>query len=466
MRLRHGRTVRQYGPVEQPEVTPPQPQISLPPSVPQPEIVEDGLRLRPWRATDADDVHRAWQDPEFQRWTGMPTPCPPERARTFVTERAPQWWAAGTAAGFAVCDASTGALLGSCGLVTIDRVLRSAEVGFWTAPWGRRQGVAVRATRALSRWAFAALGLRRLVWQAALGNHASRVVALRVGFRIEGRLRLCEPDPTGSREGWVGSLFPGEVRDAAEPTAPPGPGWPGSLEARRAAVFSRPQPVLAATGGDGTALRLRPLAERDVDGIVTACADPDSVRWTSVPDPYQRTHAEYFVHEYAPTRWAGGTAALFAITADDDRYVGVIELRLSAADPLVGDLGFLVTPHARGRGFCPAGLVAVCRWGFTALDLTRIEWRANVGNTASRRAAEKAGFVLEGTARRAVNHRGVPTDAWVGALVPEDLGLTGPTDPADAVPTPVPEASASAPGTPVPEAAAPVPAGQRNGVRA
>lgn len=410
--------------MEQPEVVSAQPNSRLvgpQPDAAQPEIVEDGLRLRPWRAADAADVHRAWQDPELQRWTGVPSPCPPERATAFVTERAPRWWAEGTAAGFAVCDASTGALLGSCGLVSIDRLLRSAEVGFWTVPWARGQGVAVRATRALCRWAFAELDLRRLVWQAALGNHASRLVALRVGFRIEGRLRLTEPNPTGSREGWVGSLFPGEVRDADDPSAPLGPGWPGSPEARQATVFGRPQPVLTATAGDGTALRLRPPAERDVASIVTACQDPESVRWTSVPDPYRRPHAEYFVHEYAPTQWAAGLGAVFAIVAGDDRYAGSIDLRLSAADPLVADLGFMVSPRARGRGFCPAGLVAVCRWAFTTLGLARIEWRANVGNTASRRAAEKAGFVVEGTARRAVNHRGTHTDAWVGALIPDDL---------------------------------------------
>ncbi|NHW87532.1 GNAT family N-acetyltransferase, partial [Escherichia coli] len=58
---------------------------------------------------------------------------------------------------------------------------------------------------------------------------------------------------------------------------------------------------------------------------------------------------------------------------------------------------------------------------FAALGLARVEWRANVGNVASRRAAEKAGFVLEGTARRALNPRGDRVDAWVGALLAEDL---------------------------------------------
>ncbi len=406
------------------------------------ELQDAGLLLRPWCPTDATEVHRACQDPDIQRWTTVPSPYLPQDAAAFVTSIAPDAWAAGTGAPFAVCDAGTGQLLGSCGLVTLDRTRRSAEVGYWTAPWARGQGVAVRATQTVARWAFDKLGLRRIVWQAEIGNQASRLVALRAGFRIEGQLRLSDPHPRGVPDGWVGSLLPGDPAPTATgptatgprqpPTAtgtadrtpvPAGPAGTGSLAARRAAVFGQPQPVLFAGRPGGDEIRLRPLSEQDLDPIVAACRDPETVRWTTVPDPYQRSDAEFFVREHVPALWARGAGATFAITGPDDEYLGGIDLRLSLADPVVADLGFLVAPPARGRGYCPAAVIAVCTWGFTALDLARIEWRANVGNTASRRAAEKAGFVLEGTARHALDHRGVRTDVWVGALLPSDLGL-------------------------------------------
>lgn len=197
-----------------------------------------------------------------------------------------------------------------------------------------------------------------------------------------------------------------------------------SLAARRAAVFEAPQPELYAETRAGTQLRLRPLAEGDIDAIVRACQDPDTVRWTIVPHPYQRSDAEFFVHEHAPAVWRQGTGAVFGVIDDADEYGGTVELRLSPRDPLVGDLGFMIAPHVRGRGYCPAAVTALCVWGFTNLGLARIEWRANVGNVASRRAIEKAGFTFEGTARHALDHRGVRTDAWVAALLPGDLALT------------------------------------------
>jgi RimJ/RimL family protein N-acetyltransferase len=199
------------------------------------------------------------------------------------------------------------------------------------------------------------------------------------------------------------------------------PAGPGSLDARRANVFGRPQPVLSATA-HGAQIRLRRPQERDVDAIVAACQDPETIRWTSVPDPYRRCDAEFFVRDLAPTSWARGTGAVFTICDHEDAYAGSMHLRLSPGDPAVADVGFMAAPHVRGRGYVPAALTAVCAWGFTTLGLARIEWRAHVGNTASRRAAQKAGFVLEGTARAGVQHRGKRVDAWVGALLAEDRG--------------------------------------------
>ncbi|MEU2661865.1 GNAT family N-acetyltransferase [Micromonospora sp. NPDC007220] len=379
------------------------------------EITEDGLLLRPWRATDADAVHRACQDPDIQRWTTVPRPYLPGHAHRFVTEVTPADWATGAGAPFAVCDAATGELLASCGLVSIDTGLRSGEIGYWTAPWARGAGVAVRASRAVARWAFDALELRRLIWQAEVGNHASRLVALRAGFRVEGRLRLADPAPGGSAEGWIGSLLPGEVPAPGET----GPAGPGTLEARRAAVFGGPQPVLFATAG-ATELRLRPMEERDLPAIVDTCRDPQTVRWTSVPDPYERADAESYLH-FGRGTWAGGTSACFVVADGEDRYVGTIDLRLSSADPLLADVGFMAAPAARGRGYLSAALTALSAWGFTTLGLARIEWRANVGNTASRRVAEKAGFTVEGVARGGLTHRDERVDVWVGALLAGDL---------------------------------------------
>jgi RimJ/RimL family protein N-acetyltransferase len=96
-----------------------------------------------------------------------------------------------------------------------------------------------------------------------------------------------------------------------------------------------------------------------------------------------------------------------------------MELRITG-DPAVADVGFLVAPRARGRGYAPAALRALCDWGFQALGLERIEWRAYVGNDASHRVAQKAGFRVEGTVRAGIPHRGERRDCWLGAILASD----------------------------------------------
>jgi RimJ/RimL family protein N-acetyltransferase len=373
--------------------------------VTQEEITAPGLVLRQWRADDADAVYQACQDPAIQLWTRVPSPYEREHAQHFVTELAPKAWADGTGTHFAVTDARTGELLGSCGLVSIDRVLRSAEVGYWTAPWARGRGVAVGATRAVCRWAFEALEMRRVVWQAAVGNHASRLVALRAGFRLEGELRLADGNPLGGHAGWVGSLLPGDPVEVRV----------DELTARRAKVFGGAQPTLY----EKEATLRRPDG-RDLHAMVAACSDPDSVRYTTVPVPYARKDAEEFAFRIAPVSWARGAGAVFAITDPSDAWVGNIDLRISADDPLVGEVGFLVAPEARGQGYATAALRAVCGWAFADVGLARVKWRAQVGNVASRRVAEKAGFTMEGLLRGDIAHRGERRDAWIASLLPGD----------------------------------------------
>ncbi|WP_213453628.1 GNAT family N-acetyltransferase [Rhizomonospora bruguierae] len=373
------------------------------------EITEDDLLLRPWHPADAEAVYRACQDPDIQRWTTVPAPYLLTHATAFVGELAPAGWAEDTAAQFAVVDRLTGDLLGSCGLVTVDRRLRSAEIGFWVVPEARGRRVAARSTRAIAHWAFDRLGLRRIVWQATVGNHPSRLAALRAGFRMEGRLRLAGAEP--GTEGWIGSLLPGDLLHP--------PAEPPALEIRRARAFTRAQPVLhaQAKGGD---LTLRALAERDIPEVVLACRDPESIRWTTIPQPYGPPEAELFVRRHAPARWAAGNGAVFALADEANRFVGSMELVIRADDAAAAAVGFMTAPGARGRGYAPAALRALCHWGFDALGLERIEWRAYPGNEPSRRVAEKAGFTMEGTIRSAGVQRGARRDMWIASLLATD----------------------------------------------
>lgn len=131
----------------------------------QPTLVGDGMVLRPWADSDADDVYRACQDPAIQRFTTVPVPYLREHADVFVGPFQRKNWAERRGASFAVADASSGELLGACSLVGLDLDHLRSGAGYWTAPHARGRGVTARALRRLADWALLELGSTRWSWR-------------------------------------------------------------------------------------------------------------------------------------------------------------------------------------------------------------------------------------------------------------------------------------------------------------
>ncbi|MFH8805173.1 GNAT family N-acetyltransferase [Streptomyces sp. NPDC017936] len=168
-------------------------------------------------------------------------------------------------------------------------------------------------------------------------------------------------------------------------------------------------------------LVLRPVGPRDTEAVHAAAQDPDIQRWTTIPSPYLPEHARGFTEQLAPEGWADGTLFTFGVFLPDHTLAGVNSLTMRSLGTV--EIGFWTAREHRGRGYTTEAVLAASRWAFTGLAVDRVEWRAEVGNTASRAVAERAGFTLEGTLRSAVNNKGVRRDCWVGSLLPSDLGL-------------------------------------------
>jgi RimJ/RimL family protein N-acetyltransferase len=195
-----------------------------------------------------------------------------------------------------------------------------------------------------------------------------------------------------------------------------------------ASPYDSPQPLLTATTERGEKITLRLPEERDAPALVIACSDPESTRWTTIAPGYDLARAHDFITEYAPGWWQRSQGACWVIADPDGAYAAQIDLRVSASDPEVADVGFLTGPHARGRGYMTAALRAVARFGIEELGLQRVEWKAHVGNDASRRVAEKAGFTMEGVLRAGCAAHGERHDAWIASLLPADLAAADKVD--------------------------------------
>lgn len=164
------------------------------------------LVLRAPTAADVDAITAACQDPEIPRWTTVPSPYAREHGEDFVRLVA-KWWADGSQTIWAMVHDDV--LVGVLGLhrITPHPSGGSAELGYWATAGARGQGFMVEAARAAIEWAFAALDLARVRWQAVAGNIPSARTARALGFQYEGLQRQALTSPRGRDDGWVAGLL-------------------------------------------------------------------------------------------------------------------------------------------------------------------------------------------------------------------------------------------------------------------
>jgi RimJ/RimL family protein N-acetyltransferase len=183
--------------------------------LPDPPLVDDRVRLRPWREADLPAAHAGSHDPLVPRFTNVPERQSRAELTAFMASHEPLR-RSGAALELAIADAADDAFLGTIGLLRIDWPNARGEVGYWLAPHGRGRGAATSAVRLLARWALAALPLARIELHTDPDNAASRRVAARAGFTEEGVLRSYDTRKGRRYDSVVHSLLPGDLAGMSE----------------------------------------------------------------------------------------------------------------------------------------------------------------------------------------------------------------------------------------------------------
>lgn len=136
--------------------------------------------------------------------------------------------------------------------------------------------------------------------------------------------------------------------------------------------------------------RLRPLCPTDAEWIFRACQDAEIQRWTKVPRPYLRDHAESFIRDKAGELLAN--AIIDAGTGEPTGMAGIHHIVDGVAT-----IGYWVAPWARRRGAASTALKILPTLAARLGNVRIVRATIAETNTASRRTAECAGFTLAGT---------------------------------------------------------------------
>ena len=144
----------------------------------------------------------------------------------------------------------------------------------------------------------------------------------------------------------------------------------------------------------------------DAAAIERYCSNWEVARWTArIPHPYPKGSAERFVYAAREANSLGRELTLaLAPVQTPAKAVGAISLERRGADRLT--LGYALAPEVWGRGYATEAVAAMVKAAFALSSVAEIDASVQVGNVASKRVLEKAGFSHVGRAMRGAPARG------------------------------------------------------------
>ena len=167
-------------------------------------------------------------------------------------------------------------------------------------------------------------------------------------------------------------------------------------------------------------LQLRPLRAGDFAAIRDAREHPASAPFVN---PLPAADGDALVQLVEDARRAHTRLHLAITDAPETEYLGEIVLFLrtaEAGESGIGEIAYVVAPHARGRGVATTALRLLSEWALTALRLERLQLSIPADDAASHRVADKAGFRYEGILRSTKVIRGERIDSAMYSRLPGD----------------------------------------------
>jgi [ribosomal protein S5]-alanine N-acetyltransferase len=163
-------------------------------------------------------------------------------------------------------------------------------------------------------------------------------------------------------------------------------------------------------------LRLRQVRPEDAEAIFAIYSDEETMRYYN--EPFQSlAEAEAYIilrrDDYAQRREIRWGIARH----EDDRIIGSCGLHSFDEGFHRAETGYILHRAAWGQGIMTEALSALLTYGFTEMELHRIEAVIDDANTRSKNLLLKLGFQYEGNLRqRYVSHQGFEDEHYFGLL--------------------------------------------------
>ena len=150
------------------------------------------------------------------------------------------------------------------------------------------------------------------------------------------------------------------------------------------------------------ALMLRPWHLDDVNSVYEICQDPAIQEFTTVPVPYTREIADFWIRTSAQKYLERDKISLAGIR--NGEIVLSVSIHGIHEFDHVGEIGYWVSPNARGEGLAALAVKMISDFGF-AIGFRRLFAITLPDNLASQKSLRNAGFELETALRDRMTRR-------------------------------------------------------------
>jgi ribosomal-protein-alanine N-acetyltransferase len=158
-------------------------------------------------------------------------------------------------------------------------------------------------------------------------------------------------------------------------------------------------------------LLLRPLRETDAPSLLAIFSDARFMQfgttrsWTSIDEARAMINRDI-------KAMASGERIRLGIERDEDKaLIGICTLFDWDKECRSAEVGYGLISNAWGRGYMHEALVVLLNYGFSELNLNRVEADIDPRNINSARSLERIGFTKEGHLRESCVVSGVLTDS-------------------------------------------------------
>ena len=145
-------------------------------------------------------------------------------------------------------------------------------------------------------------------------------------------------------------------------------------------------------------LLLRPLKASDADALFSIFSDPTVMRYWSTP-PWTDIDAAHTTIQHDLESSNGEYIRLGITLETNTRLLGTCTLFDINKICRRGEVGYALGSMAWGQGYMHEALTALLDYGFSTLNLNRVEADIDPRNHTSAKTLERLGFVKEGLLR-------------------------------------------------------------------